>query len=117
MNDIIFEKYNGETVTVVIDGKEYPYEVVDNWSPKDFMKIRDEMLLKCQRESEARANSIYDAFGPCIVNATTKKARIDAKRGLAQTIREMPREDVIAVFTVYFDELLNKANGDDSKND
>lgn len=39
MNDIIFEKYNGETVTVVIDGKEYPYEVVDNWSPEDFMKL------------------------------------------------------------------------------
>lgn len=82
MNDIIFEKYNGETVTVVIDGKEYPYEVVDNWSPEDFMKIRDEMLLKCQRESEARANSIYDAFGPCIVNATTKKLGLMPKEVL-----------------------------------
>lgn len=117
MDSIIFEKYNGETVTVVIDGIGYPREVVDKWSPEDFMKIRDEMLLKCQRESDARANSIYDAFGPYIVSATTKKAQSDAKIDLAQTIRQMPKEDVIAVFTVYFDELLNKANGDDSKND
>lgn len=117
MNDIIFEKYNGETVTVVIDGKGYPREVVDKWSPEDFMKIRDKMLLKCQRESEARANSIYDAFGPYIVNAEAKKAQSDAKIDLAQTIRQMPKEDVIAVFTIYFDELLNMTNGDDSKNE
>lgn len=115
MDKIIVERCNGELI--VIDGKEYPSEIVDNWSPEDFMRIRDEMLLKHQRESEARTNSIYDAFGPYIVNAENKKARIDAKRGLAQTIRQMPEEDVIAVFTIYFDEILNKKNGDDSKNE
>lgn len=117
MDNIIFEKYNGETVTVVIDGMGYPREVVDKWSPEDFMKIRDEMLLKHQIESEARANSIYDAFGPYIANAEVKKAQSDAKIDLAQMIRRMPKEDVIAVFTIYFDELLNMTNGDDSKNE
>lgn len=115
MDKIIFESCNGELI--VIDGKGYLRKVVDNWTSEDFMRIRDEMLLKHQRESEARANSIYDAFGPYIVNAENKKARIDAKRGLAQTIRQMPREDVIVVFTAYFNELLSKANGDDSKNE
>lgn len=115
MDKIIVERCNGELI--VIDGKGYPREVVDNWSPEDFMGLRDEMLLKQQRESEARANSIYNAFGPYIVNAENKKARIDAKRGLAQTIRQMPEEDAIAVFTIYFDEILNKKNGDDSKNE
>lgn len=115
MDKIIYELCNGELI--VIDGKRYPRKVVNNWTSEDFMRIRDEMLLKHQRESEARANSIYDAFGPYIVNAENKKARIDAKRGLAQTIRQMPEEDVIAVFTIYFDEILNKKNGDDSKNE
>lgn len=115
MDKIIFESCNGELI--VIDGKGYPREVVNNWSPEDFMRIRDEMLLKQQRESEARANSIYDAFGPYIVNAENKKARIDAQRDLAQMIRRMPEEDAIAVFTIYFDEILNKKNGDDSKNE
>ena len=115
MDKIIIERCNGELI--VMDGKGYPREVVDNWSPEDFVRIRDGMLLKHQRESEAYANSIYDAFGPYIVNAEAKKAQSDAKIDLAQTIRRMPREDVIAVFTVYFDELLNKANGDDSKNE
>lgn len=115
MDKIIVERCNGELI--VIDGKGYPREVIDNWSPEDFVRIRDEMLLKHQRESEARANSIYDAFGPYIVNAEAKKAQSDDKRALAQTIRRMPREDVIAVFTIYFDEILNKRNGDDSKNE
>lgn len=115
MDKIIVERCNGELI--VIDGKGYPREVVDNWSPEDFVRIRDEMLLKQQRESEARANSIYDAFGPYIVNAEAKKTRSDDKRALAKMIREMPREDAIAVFTIYFDEILNKKNGDDSKNE
>ena len=115
MDKIIVEKCNGELI--VIDGKGYPREVVDNWLPEDFMRIRDGMLLKNQRESEARANSIYDAFGQYIVNAEAKKAQSDAKIDLAQTIRQMPKEDVIAVFTIYFDELLNMTNGDDSKNE
>lgn len=115
MDKIIVERYNGELI--VIDGKGYPREVIDNWSPEDFVRIRDGMLLKHQRESEACANSIYDAFGPYIVNAEAKKTRSDDKRALAQTIRRMPREDVIAVFTIYFDEILNKRNGDDSKNE
>lgn len=29
----------------------------------------------------------------------------------------MPREDVIAVSAAYFNEFLNKTNGDDSKNE
>lgn len=102
---------------VIIDDRGYPREVVDNWSPEDFVRIRDGMLLKHQRESEARANSIYDAFGPYIVNAEAKKARSDDKRALAKMIREMPREDVIAVSAAYFNEFLNKTNGDDSKNE
>lgn len=117
MNDIIFEKYDGKTVTVVIDGKGYPREVVNEWPVEDFVMIRDEMLLKHQRESDDRANSIYDAFAPYIVNAEAKKAQSDDKIDLAKTIRRMPREDVIAVFTVYFDELLNMTNGDGSKNE
>jgi hypothetical protein len=115
MDKIIFESCNGELI--VIDGKGYPRKVVNNWTSEDFMRIRDAMLLKHQRESEARANSIYDAFGPYIVNAKAKEAQIDAQRGLARTIRQMPEEDVIAVFTIYFDEILNKKNGDDSKNE
>lgn len=82
MNDIIFEKYDGKTVTVVIDGKGYPRESVDKWSSEDFVKLRDKMLLKCQRESEARTNSIYDAFGPYIVNATAEKLGLTPKKVL-----------------------------------
>ena len=115
MDEIIVEKCNEKLI--IIDGKRYPRKVVDNWTSEDFMRIRDAMLLKHQRESEARANSIYDAFGPYIVNAESKKARIDAQRDLAQMIRRMPEEDAIAVFTIYFDEILNKKNGDDSKNE
>ncbi len=117
MDNIIFEKYNGETVTVVIDGIGYPREVVDKWTLTDILKIRDEILLRHQRESKAYTDAIFAAFRPYIVNAKAKKARIDAQKGLAQTIRQMPREDVIAVFTAYFNEFLNETNGDDSKND
>lgn len=115
MNDIIFERCHGKLI--VIDGKEYLREVVDKWSSEDFEKLRDRMILNHQQVSKAREDSIYNAFQPYIMEAMLKEARQDEKRALAKMIREMPREDVIAVFTVYFDELLNKANGDDSKND
>lgn len=117
MNDIIFEKHNGETVTVVIDGKAYPREVVDEWTPMDILKIRDGILLRHERESKAYTDAIFTAFRPYLVNAKAKKARADTKRDLAQTIRQMPREDVISVFTDYFSEMPNMTNGDGSKNE
>lgn len=115
MNGIIFERCHGNLI--VIDGKEYPREVVDEWTPMDVLKIRDAILLKHERESKAYTDAIFAAFRPYLVNAQAKKAQADAKRDLAQMIRQMPKEDVIAVFTVYFDELLNMTNGDDSKNE
>lgn len=117
MNDIIFEKHNGETVTIVIDGVGYRREVVDNWTSDDLAEIRDGLLLKCQKEFNDRKCSIYNEFQPYISKAVEKETRIDKKCDLAQTIRQMPKEDVIAVFTIYFDELLNTTNGDDLKND
>ena len=115
MDKIIFESCNGGTI--VIDGENYPCEVVGNWSSEDFMRIRDEMLLKHQRESRAYTDALFADFQPYIANAKAKEARNGARRDLAQTIRQMPEEDVIAVFTIYFDEILNKKNGDDSKNE
>ena len=115
MNETIIKTRDGQTI--IINGKKYPREVVDKWSPKDFEKLRDRMILNHQQVSKDREDSIYHAFQPYIMEAMLKEARQDEKRALAKMIREMPREDVIAVFTVYFDELLNKANGDDSKND
>ena len=113
MDKIIVERCNGEQI--VIDGKGYPREVVDNWSSEDFMRIRDEILLRRERESRAYTDALFADFQPYIANAEAKEARNDARRDLAQTIRKMPEEDVIAVFTIYFDEILNKKNGDNSK--
>lgn len=115
MDKIIFESYNGELI--VIDGKEYPRKVVNNWTSDELAKIRDGILLRYERELKAHTNALFAAFQPYIANAKAKEAQIDAQRDLAQTIRKMPREDVIAVFTAYFNELLSKANGDDSKNE
>lgn len=115
MDKIIVERCNGELI--VIDGKEYPREVVDYWSSDKLAKIRDEILLRYQRELSAYTDALFADFQPYIANAKAKEAQNDARRDLAQTIRQMPKEDVIAVFTIYFDEILNKKNGDDSKNE
>lgn len=117
MNEIIFEKHNGEAVTIVIDGKGYPREVVDNWSSDELAKIRNNLILKRQEDYKNYEKSVYDAFRPYIIKAEFRETRRDEKRNLGQMIREMRREDVIAVFTIYFDELLNMTNGDDSKNE
>lgn len=117
MDNIIFEKHNGETVTIVIDGKGYPREVVDNWSSDELAKIRNKLILKRQEDSKNYENSVYDAFRPYIIKAVIRETRRDEKRNLEQMIREMRREDVIAVFTAYFNELLNMTNGDNSKNE
>ncbi len=115
MNEIIIKTHDGQTI--IINGKKYPSKVVDKWSSKDFAKLRDGMILNHQQVSKAREDSIYNAFQPYIMEAILKEARHDERKALAKMIREMPREDVIAVFTIYFDELLNMTNGDDSKNE
>ena len=75
------------------------------------------MVLKNQKESRARESAIYDAFQPYIMKAVVREARMDEKRDLAQMIHRMPEEDAIAVFTIYFNEILNKKNGDNEKNE
>lgn len=115
MDKIIFESCNGGTI--VIDGENYPCEVVGNWSSDELAVLRDKAILRNQRESRAKESAIYDAFQPYITKAIVRETQRNEQRDLAQMIRRMPEEDVIAVFTIYFDEILNKKNGDDSKNE
>lgn len=115
MIDIIHETYGGSVITV--DGVSYSCEQFDNLTPDELGAIRDRMILKHQRESRAKESAIYDTFQPYIMKAVMRETRRDKKRNLAQMIRRMPEEDVIAVFTIYFDEILNKKNGDNAKNE
>lgn len=115
MDKIIVERCNGELI--VIDGKGYPREVVENWSSGELTKLRDRLILKCQKEYDDRKCSIYNDFQLYISKAVAKETQMNNERNLAQTIRQMPREDVVAVFTAYFNELLSKTKGDDSKNE
>lgn len=115
MNSIIIEVCNGEQI--FIDGQGYSREDFDNLSVDDLRKIRDRMFLKLQDEFSERKDALYNAFKPYIRKADIRKEKEVDKRALALMIRRMPQEDVIAVFTIYFDEILNKKNGDDSKNE
>lgn len=118
MDKIIYEKHNGDAVTIVINGVGYPSEVVDKLTSDDLTDIRDRLLLKYQKEFNDRKYSIYNEFQPYIEKAVEKETRIDKKCDLEQAIREMPREDVISVFTAYLNEqLLSKSNAEDSKSE
>ena len=117
MNSIILEVCNGERI--FIDGQGYSREDFDNLSVDDLCKIRDRMFFKLQSEFSERKDALYNTFKPYIRKADIRKEKekeVD-KRALALMIRRMPQEDVIAVFTIYFDEILNKKNGDNEKNE
>lgn len=115
MNSIIIEVCNGERI--FIGGQGYSREDFDNLSVDDLCKIRDKMFLKLQEEFSEREGAVYGAFEPYIEKAGIREEKEAGKRALAQMIRRMPQEDVIAVFTIYFDEILNKKNGDNDKNE
>lgn len=117
MDKIIYEKLNGNVVTIVINGVGYPSELFNTMSSDELTKFRDRLILKCQKEYNDRKYSIYNVFQPYISKATERETRKDEKHNLAEMIRQMPKEDVIAVFTVYFGDLMNKNDGDDSKNE
>lgn len=102
---------------VIIDNRGYPREVVDKWSSKDFEKLRDGMILRLQDEFCKRKDAIYGAFRPYIKKAEIREERQSDYIELEQVIRRMPREDVITLFAAYFNEFLNKKNGDGSKNE
>ena len=102
---------------VIIDDTCYSREVIDKWSSTDFEKLRDGMVLRLQDEFCKRKDAVYDAFEPYIKKAVIREEQKSDYIELEQMIRRMPQEDVIAVFTIYFDEILNKKNGDDSKNE
>lgn len=115
MDKIIVERCNGELI--VIDGKGYTRDAVESWTLDELAKFRDKLILKAQKDYKDYEQSVYDAFQPYIMKAEVKEARRGEKRNLAQMIRRMPEEDVIAVFTIYFDEILNKKNGSNEKNE
>lgn len=115
MNSIIIEVCNGEQI--FIGGEGYSREDFDNLSVDDLCKIRDRMFLKLQDEFSEREAAVYNAFEPYIEKAGIRENKEAEKRALAHVIRRMPQEDVIAVFTIYFDEILNKKNGDNEKNE
>lgn len=118
MDKIIYEKHNGKTVTVVINGVGYPSEVIDKLSSGELTEFRDRLILKYQREYNNRKYSIYNDFQPYISKAVEKENRMNKKHDLEQTICQMPREDVISVFTTYLNEqLLNKSHGEGSKSE
>nr|DAK55655.1 MAG TPA: hypothetical protein [Caudoviricetes sp.] len=115
MNASLIKTRDGQTI--IINGKKYPSKVVDKWPSKNFVKLRDGIVLELQDEFCARKNAVYDAFEPYIKKAEIREERQSDYIALAQTIRRMPREDVITLFADYFNEFLNKVNGDDSKNE
>lgn len=115
MNEYIIEVCNGERI--YIGGQGYSREDFDNLSVDDLCKIRNKMFLKLQDEFSERKDAVYDAFEPYIEKAGIREEKEAEKRALALMIRRMPQEDVIAVFTIYFDEILNKKNGDNDKNE
>ena len=118
MDNIIYEKHNGEMVTIIINGVGYPREVVDNWTSGEFSKIRDKLIINCQKEYDHRKYLIYKDFQPYILKALEKENRMNKKHDLEQTICQMPQEDVISVFTTYLNEqLLSKSNKEDSKSE
>ncbi len=102
---------------VIIDDRGYPREVVDKWSSKDFEKLRDGMILGLQDEFYTRKDAVYDAFEPYIKKAVIREEQQSDYIELAQTIRRMPREDVITLFADYFNEFLSKSNREGSKNE
>lgn len=115
MNEYIITGINGEVV--VVDGKRYSSEEFDNLSVDDLCKIRDKMFLKLQDEFSKQEAALYNAFKPYIEKAGIRENKEAEKSALAQMIHRMPQEDVIAVFTIYFDKILNKKNGDNEKNE
>ena len=81
------------------------------------MKLRDRIVLELQDEFCARKDAVYDAFEPYIKKAEIREERQSDYIALAQTIRQMPREDVITLFVDYFNEFLSKSNREGSKNE
>lgn len=115
MIEIIHKTCGGSVITV--DGVSYSCKQFEKLTLGDLAKIQDRMILKLQDEFREQKNAIYDAFEPYMEKAKIREEQQRDYIALAQMIQRMPREDVIAVFTAYFNELLSKVNGDDSKNE
>lgn len=101
---------------VIIDGICYSREAIESWTSDELAKLRNKLILKNQEASKDYEDYVYNAFQPYIMEAMYKEIRRDEKRALAKMIREMPREDVMAVFATYFNEFFKK-KGDNSKNE
>lgn len=115
MIEIIRKTCGGSVITV--GGVSYSRKQFEKLTLADLAKIQDRMILKLQDEFREQKNAIYDAFEPYIKKAEIREERQSDYIALAQAIRRMPREDVITLFADYFNEFLNKVNGDDSKNE
>lgn len=115
MIEIIRKTCGGSVITV--DGVSYSRKQFEKLTLVDLAKIQDRMILKLQDEFREQKDAIYDAFEPYMKKAKIREEQQSDYIALAQMIRRMPREDVITVFAAYFNEFLNKTNGDGSKNE
>lgn len=100
---------------VIIDDICYSREVIERWTSGDFTTIRDKMILRLQDEFCKRKDAVYDAFEPYIKKAVIREEQKSDYIELEQMIRRMPREDVITLFAAYFNEFLNKKNGEERR--
>lgn len=100
---------------VVIDDTCYSREAIESWTSDELAKLRNKLIHK--NHEAAMDCAIYDAFEPYIKKAVIREEQQSDHIELERVIRRMPREDVIAIFAAYFNEFLNKTNGDDSKNE
>ena len=102
---------------VIIDGVCYSREAIESWASNELAEFRNKLIHKNHEAAKDYENAIFEAFEPYIKRAEIREEQHSDYIELEQMIRRMPREDVIAIFAAYFNEFLNKKNGDDSKNE
>lgn len=102
---------------VIIDGVCYSREAIESWASNELAEFRNKLIHKNHEAAMDYENAIFEAFEPYIKRAEIREEQHSDYIELEQMIRRMPREDVIAIFAAYFNEFLNKKNGDDSKNE
>lgn len=102
---------------VIIDGRSYPREVVENWTSNELAELRNKLIHKNHEAAMDYENAIFEDFEPYIKRAEIREERQSDYIAIGQIIRRMPREDVITLFADYFNEFLSKSNREGSKNE
>lgn len=102
---------------VIIDGVCYSREAIESWASNELAELRNKLIHKNHEAAMDYENAIFEAFEPYIKKAEIREERKSDYIALAQTIRRMPREDVITLFADYFNEFLSKSNREGSKNE